>query len=256
MIKEWCGLLPESEVGRHVESMEQSEFLNKLEKGEIATPFFIKSVEKGSHGNTLALIYDENTAKYLIKTSDRPDLEKGDGLGLYRYLSKLPDSLLTIYKESTTYFNEWHGEEDRIPATYKSVDGRVMVSPVMNILSDDIKTLEHRAFIVNGKVSSVSRYVDYEQVESPKSVIEYAQEFASRMLDILPVVYVADFAETDKGIELIEINPYENSGRYLWNDPVSLYVDVKALGNTKLTPSLNYSAIYQPEKRKPLFIFD
>jgi hypothetical protein len=131
-----------------------------------------------------------------------------------------------------------------------------MLSEVINIRSDDLKTLEYRAFIVDGQVSSISRYVDYEETTTPDSVVSHAREFAKSFKDKLPTVYVADFAETDKGVELVELNPYENSGRYLWNDPTHLFLDVFAISNSTMITAITKQDYYIPEKRKHLSIFD
>ncbi|MFS1427779.1 ATP-grasp domain-containing protein [Vibrio splendidus] len=256
---EWPNMVTSVEVGRKVEVMEQNEFISKRQNNEITLPFFIKSTNKGHYNNTLAMVISDETANQLIETKDRPDLNNGDGVSLHRYLSNDENSVLTIHAPKSSYYNEWIGEDSVIPATHRSVDGRVMVSPVINILSDKVGKLEHRAFILNGRVSSVSRYVDYESVQSPNEVLEHAQAFAGRMKETLPIAYVADFAETDKGIELVEINPYENSGRYLWNCPLALQRDAMALGDKTLTPLIDNSGLYEPmlrAPRKPVLYFD
>ncbi|EGR5926742.1 ATP-grasp domain-containing protein [Vibrio parahaemolyticus] len=254
-IKHWAELFTKDEIGRNVEILSQADFLDSLQEKELSFPFFLKTLDKGSHGNTLAKVFDEDNISILMPTSERPDLDV-EGTTLYRYLSSSEESLITLYTEQSNYFNPWIGESQVIPASYKSLDGKLIKSDVINIL-DDLRASpnkEHRAFIVDGKVTSLSRYFDYEYYVSPKHVQDYAQDFASKFKDRIPLICVADFAETTKGVELIEINPYENSGRYLMNDPEKLFLAIMELSDGDKLKTSN-EGLFIP-KIKPKLLLD
>ena len=80
---------------------------------------------------------------------------------------------------------------------------------------------EFRSFIVDGKVTSLSSYTDYQSYPVPEEIQKLAEEFAQQNSHLAPA-YVADFGMTERGPVLIELNSLKHSGRYIGNDPVAL----------------------------------
>ena len=78
----------------------------------------------------------------------------------------------------------------------------------------------------------------------PKAAREFAQAFAQAQRDVLPIAYVVDVADTEAGYQVIELNQFSWSGRYLDNRPLSLY---KAVHDY-----FNQNAEYQVVEALPL----
>lgn len=93
----------------------------------------------------------------------------------------------------------------------------MIVSDVIDIKQDSFGKKEYRCFISNQNVSSISRYLDYDtNYIVPKEVVNYALDFANAHKH-LPACYVLDIAETSTGVDLVELNDLESSGRYAKN---------------------------------------
>ncbi len=250
-VKYWVDTLSDRELGRSARSYTQKQFAKMLTNNEFKFPVFIKTVEKGSHGNTLAEVFDKENIGSLMLTEDRLDLND-DSITMRRYLSKDPSSFITLKKPESRYYNEWIGEYEVIPESLKSLDGDVMVSDVLSIKSDQDGTKEYRSFIVNGVVTSTSRYLDYKDEKTPDSVVKFAYEFAEKYKSKLPLIYVADFAETEDGIALVELNPFENSGRYNMNSPIDLYTAIMDLSKLSGSITINNIGLYIPDDKLDL----
>lgn len=249
IIKKWCETLDKSDIGRSVRIVDQK-YVSTLLFSDEFKPFFVKTYEKGSHYNTVNSVVREgqvlNDAKHkLMLTKDRPDLSR-EGITMHSYLSKDPSSILTIFKPGYTAYNPWHGEEERYPDAHYSVDGDMIVSDVINIQKDDHGTMEYRVFVIGGKVSSISRYLDFVKVKIPHEIKEKAESFVSKYRKVLPDFYVVDFALTDEGISIVELNPYERSGRYFQNSASNMFKDLKA--TFECTVNIDNSQVLVPEK--------
>jgi hypothetical protein len=90
----------------------------------------------------------------------------------------------------------------------------IVASEPVSILTDERGKREYRCFVVRGKVSSVSRYIDYDtDYEIPGDVEAFASAFVADHGN-LPDCYVLDVAETERGLVVIELNGIVASGRY------------------------------------------
>lgn len=191
-------------------------FAGTINKFAESGPLFIKTMNKGPKNHlTLHHIFSKPEDYEKFNTTSAPftrpwgDVENAP----LTYLFKQPDWFCP-YRESME-----RGSEDLV-----AIDDYIVYSDVMNIKRDELdRKLEYRCFIVNGKPVSISRYEDYEDFKIPQEVGEFASEFASEALSYMPPIYVMDIAETDKGLQLVELNPYEHSGRYHGNKPDSFY---------------------------------
>lgn len=245
----WPLLLDYSDIKRNVSIVDQHHVLSLLDDKNFK-PFFLKTFDKGTHNNTVNFIIDKDTKKSIIKTSERPDISNENESLIYSsYLSKNKDSILTLYTKESFYFNEWVGENEKIPARYNSIDGDFIVSDIMNIKKDEKnRTIEYRAFIVGGEVNSLSRYLDFEHHEINKDIFDFCKKFVDKYKNKLPLFYILDVAETDKGIEIIELNPFELSGRYLENCPILLAKKLQDMSSNYAGFIINKKNIFIPDE--------
>lgn len=97
-----------------------------------------------------------------------------------------------------------------------SAQTEVIVSERLDLMADSGGKLEYRIYVVNGKVSSISRYIDYvTDYEIPRSVAAFAGSFVEAHLTELPSCYVLDVGECRaRGPVVIELNGIVASGRY------------------------------------------
>lgn len=92
----------------------------------------------------------------------------------------------------------------------------VMFSEYLLIKFDDKETLEYRCYYLNGKLSSISRYFDYEEHKPPKEIVDYAKFIEKSIIGkYLPKNVVVDLVDTEcRGIIILEANDVCSSGRY------------------------------------------
>ncbi|OWK39486.1 ATP-grasp domain-containing protein [Fimbriiglobus ruber] len=90
----------------------------------------------------------------------------------------------------------------------------IIVSEPIRLPTDARGKREYRCFVVR-KISSISRYIDYDTAyEIPGEVEEFATAFIADHQGVLPECYVLDVAESDRGLVVIELNGIVASGRY------------------------------------------
>lgn len=140
-----------------------------------------------------------------------------------------------IYKDAEDFNHKFYEEGDCW--IFERLSGNpeyeIIASNVINITSDNIldnnqlrnKTREWRTFVVGDKITSYSRYIDYNQDDSelPEKLVTFSENFVKEHNGIFPIAYVADFCEfiNEQGEVdycLVELNDVEHSGRYEMND--------------------------------------
>ncbi|MGD1524220.1 ATP-grasp domain-containing protein [Vibrio harveyi] len=212
-------------------------FASMIDKFKAAgEPVFIKTLNKGPRSNltlhrvfTVPEDYEPFNAESEPFTRTWGDVENAP----LTYLFKQPDWFCP-YRESLE-----RGSQDLV-----AIDDYIVYSSVMNIIEDSKgRKEEYRCFMVDGKPVSISRYEDYEEFDIPSKVMEFAERFGGDFKGYLPHIYVMDIAATDKGLQLVELNPYEHSGRYFGNKPESFY---RALASQDHSPDQWYSWYKEP----------
>jgi hypothetical protein len=212
---------PDVFLKRAVHMMSHAEFSQRLQAGEVPTPLFIKGVEKGTTELSLHHVFNDQADLdemfFSVKDAlvEFPHLAKGS-------LRDLDDNLQVIMKEGEPWYCEYRESMQRGRLHLFVPKEGLILSEVLQIEKGPTAKQEFRAFIVNGKVTSLSAYVDYESVPVPDEIRAMAEDFAKANAHIAPA-FVADFGVTDRGPVLIEMNDFYRSGRYLDNDPVALY---------------------------------
>lgn len=131
----------------------------------------------------------------------------------YKALSGITDDLVSFLGYAT---------ETMPPST------KVIISEVLDLLTDEKGKLEYRCFIVRGRVSSISRYIDYDtDYEIPPEITAFAEAFVTDHHALLPDCYVLDVGEcARRGPVVIELNGIVASGRYEKNDFCKLLRDL------------------------------
>jgi len=104
----------------------------------------------------------------------------------------------------------------------------VLISEVIPLKTDSKGKCEYRCFVVGNRVSSISRYIDYDtDYEIPADLSAFAAAFAKDHIGRLPACYILDVAETtDRGPVVIELNGIVASGRYEHNSFPQLLNDL------------------------------
>ena len=212
---------PDHFLKRNLYQLDHREFSQRLLSGDIETPIFIKGVEKGSAEFSLHYVFrnhDELTNMFMNVGDAKlkfPHLQD-------TALSGIEDNLVVAVHQSPSWYCEYRESMQPGRLTVFNPKDGLIVSDVLEIEKIGQVKAEFRAFIVNGKVTSLSAYVDYESVPVPEAIRVMSEDFSAANSHLAPA-YVADFAMSDRGPVLIELNDLYQSGRYLDNDPACLF---------------------------------
>lgn len=212
---------PDRFLKRDIHLLGHFEFSQRLLAGEIPTPIFIKGIEKGTQDLSLRHVFKTQDELDEMFTLVKDAVEKFPHLARAN-LKGLKENLHVLMKQGEPWYCEFRESMEPGRLSFFIPQAGVMLSDVLEIEKGPNAKQEFRAFVVNGAVTSLSAYVDYESVPVPTEIQAIAEEFARVNADMAPA-FVADFALTDRGPVLIEMNDFYRSGRYLDNDPVALY---------------------------------
>ena len=96
-------------------------------------------------------------------------------------------------------------------------DEEFLISEKVNIDEDEMGKVEYRAFIYKGKIMNVSRFVDKRYHQIPPEVINYINIVLEDLPERFPKTFVLDIVSYNSILDICELNPYEGSGKYLYN---------------------------------------
>lgn len=119
-----------------------------------------------------------------------------------------------------------HPDSDLRKAFSYHPDDEFIISRKVHIDQDDLGNLEYRSFIKNGKIMNVSRVTDYTYHKISDSVISYVEKVIGQLPDDFPTTFVLDVFCYDGNLDVLEFNPLECSGKYLYNSVFSGSVDL------------------------------
>ncbi|MBB4866809.1 hypothetical protein HNP46_005716 [Pseudomonas nitritireducens] len=223
-IMEWPRklILSSKYLGRRVEYVPRAEFFERwYTDGRLSFPIFIKGSDKGpTHGSSLRhVINSREELESLIRPIERamrPDIGvPGDWV---------------IHNRDPDWYCPYREMTQRGRLHEEVIRHDFIVSAVMNIAKDAPKAgasegskREYRCFVFKGQVMSFSRYVDYQSEDVPLAVRQFAVSFAADQNPLLPIAYALDIAETEQGCQVVELNQFTRSGRYLDNAPLPMY---------------------------------
>ena len=109
----------------------------------------------------------------------------------------------------------------------------VIISEPLDLMTNDHGKLEYRCYVVRGRVSSISRYIDYAtNYAIPPDIKTFVASFVAAHRHIMPECYVLDVAECwQRGPVVIELNGIVASGRYEKNYFTKLLSDLQIASN-------------------------
>ncbi|MDU8351068.1 ATP-grasp domain-containing protein [Pseudomonas syringae pv. actinidiae] len=226
VIEHWPDVILSADrfLARDVSYFDKSEFLKKLAAGDLTFPLFIKGSDKGPTSDTsLRHIFNDwdALAEVFIRARYIPLIDQAN-------LS--PEDTFVLRFQKPDWYCPYRDDIIHEAPRYLPITTGIITSELMEITRDDLAdsgTREYRCFVFNGKAYSPSRYSDYVSLPVPTALIEAAQVFADAQQSVLPIVYVVDIAETDKGFQVVELNQFSWSGRYLDNCPQKLFSDIQ-----------------------------
>ena len=111
-------------------------------------------------------------------------------------------------------FNE---ESDLRKAFSYHQDDEFILSEKVEVNQDEIGQEEYRIFIYKKKIMNISRITDTTYHKIPIEVVEYANRIIERLPNNFPTTFVLDIFSYKNMYDILELNPFEASGRYLYN---------------------------------------
>lgn len=211
---------PEKYLKRHLVELTKDAFNGAMDMDAINPPVFIKGVEKGSGFSLHHVVRDRQELAELI----RPAAELRQVYGT-RVPVEAKDEDYLAFVQMPDWDCPYRGPQKGRVHFFDPKEG-VMISGVLEFDHQPEHKAEYRCFIVNGKVSSISTYTDYQAYPVPPMIEKLAIQFAADHAELAPG-FVADFGMTNMGPALVELNDFSHSGRYVGNDAYALYRDLE-----------------------------
>jgi len=124
--------------------------------------------------------------------------------------------------------------EDEKCAFYKTLlhhlDDDFIISKKVDILEDDYGKKEYRCFILNNEIYNISRFTTTVLHNIDNKILEEAQKIVKKIKNVFPDYYVLDLFEYQldgkKCIDVVEFNPINASGLYLYNSCINKSEDI------------------------------
>ena len=117
-------------------------------------------------------------------------------------------------------------ESDLRKAIKLHEDEEFILSEKVEVNEDEIGQEEYRIFIYQGRIMNISRITDTVYHTIPEDLIEYVEELLTRLPKSFPKSFVLDIFSYQHMYDVLECNPIEASGRYLYNSVFSLSQDL------------------------------
>lgn len=96
-------------------------------------------------------------------------------------------------------------------------DEEFIISERVEINEDELGQEEYRFLVFNGQILNVSRITDTTYHKIPIEAIEYANRVIESLPKSFPRTFTLDIFSYQNMYDIIEFNPLEASGRYLYN---------------------------------------
>jgi hypothetical protein len=160
-----------------------------------------------------------------------------------KFLEKFSDAHWMFFAKTLIKKSSWHGtlmsqwditcaRENRLLVVASSHERSfvevqdnepLIISQPFEIAEDEQWKIEYRSWIINHKLSCVSRYWKENRAIDPQSdLLDFIERFTSAHKDILPKHYVLDFARTKSGeLYVVELN-------FLWESGIAGDLDIRS----------------------------
>ena len=121
-----------------------------------------------------------------------------------------------------------------------------ILSEKVEINQDEIGNQEYRIFIYKGRIMNISRITDTVYHTIPQDLIDYVEELLSRLPRNFPRTFVLDVFSYQHMYDVLECNPIEASGRYLYNSVFSIsedltHTNIESIPEEKDSTKVSYS---------------
>ena len=125
-------------------------------------------------------------------------------------------------------------------------DEEFILSEKVEINQDEIGNQEYRIFIYKGRIMNISRITDTVYHTIPQDLIDYVEELLSRLPRNFPRTFVLDVFSYQHMYDVLECNPIEASGRYLYNSVFSIsedltHTNIESIPEEKDSTKVSYS---------------
>ena len=150
--------------------------------------------------------------------------------------------------------SELYDEESDLRKAIKLHENEEFIlSEKVQVNEDEIGQQEYRIFIYQGRIMNISRITDYTYHRIPQDLIEYVEELLTRIPNYFPKSFVLDIFSYAHMYDVLECNPIEASGRYLYNSVFTMSEDlthsnIELIPEEKDSTQVSYNT---EEKMKP-----
>jgi hypothetical protein len=170
---------------------------------------------------------------------------------IYEVFGKNPE---VFFKTAKKDFNgivdltELYEEESDLRKAIKlHEDEEFILSEKVPVNEDEIGRQEYRIFIYQGRIMNISRITDTTYHTIPEDLIEYIEELLTSIPHNFPKSFVLDVFSYGHMYDILECNPIEASGRYLYNSVFSisqdlLHTNIESIPEEKDSTQVSYSA--------------
>lgn len=105
-------------------------------------------------------------------------------------------------------------------------DEEFILSEKVEVNQDELGQEEYRVFIYKNRIMNISRITDSTYHQIPEDLIEYIYSVLERRPSNFPSTFVLDIFSYQHLYDILEMNPFEASGKYLYNSIFSFSEDL------------------------------
>ncbi|MGN1372213.1 MAG: hypothetical protein ACI4XM_08070 [Candidatus Coprovivens sp.] len=122
-------------------------------------------------------------------------------------------------------------------------DEEFIISEKVDINEDELGKEEYRIFIYKNRIMNISRITDTTYHRIPIEVIEYVERILEHKNPNFPDTFVIDIFSYQNMYDILELNPFEASGKYLYNTIFSFSQDLTHQDIENIPPEKDQSSV-------------
>lgn len=125
-----------------------------------------------------------------------------------------------------------------------------IISEKVEVNQDELGQEEYRVFIYKNRIMNISRITDSTYHQIPEDLIEYIYSVLERRPSDFPSTFVLDIFSYQHLYDILEMNPFEASGKYLYNSIFSFSEDLTHQSIEQIPAEKDKSEVsYEKEER-------
>lgn len=105
-------------------------------------------------------------------------------------------------------------------------DEEFILSEKVTINYDEIGNQEYRVFVFQNQIMNISRVTDTTYHQIPLELLDYLEELLKSLPADFPRTFVVDIFSYQNMYDIVEFNPLEASGKYLYNSIFTISTDL------------------------------